>query len=123
MTAARARRPWEDELGRLRWLESRGVGHLADAWRQRATGLRETMTGAADQAARDLNDDRAATWEQAAEELEQIVTVSHAGGAPEAGDIDWAGWHCAELGRHLAALAKGWPDAARRVMDEAGSPE
>jgi hypothetical protein len=124
MTAgARARRPWEDELGRLRWLESRGFTTLATAWRQRAAGLRETMTGAADQAARDLYDDRAATWEQAAEELGEIVGASHAGGVPAAGDVDWAMWHTAELGRHLEALKQAWPGADRPVLDEVGAPE
>jgi hypothetical protein len=42
---------------------------LAETWRQRARGLRDTITGAADTAARDTLDDRAATWDQAAEEL------------------------------------------------------
>jgi hypothetical protein len=122
-----ARQPWRDELTRLRWLEDRGIGHLAEAWRQRAKGLRDTITGASDYCGREQLDDRAATWEQAAEELGEIIGASHVG--PGAAALDWATWHADELGRllteakaEIAALTRR-ADPGGNVLDNAGSPE
>lgn len=124
-SAARAPRPWEDELARLWWLEQHGIAAQAESWRERAELLRATMTGASDQTSRDILDDRADTWEQAAEELDGMLSDSHAG-PPDATDTDWAVWHCAELGRLLEKLAgESGPEAAsafRTVMEEAGHP-
>jgi hypothetical protein len=115
---ARARQPWEDELGRLRWLEQHAIGELAGIWRQRAKGLRETVTGASDYCRREELDDRAATWEQAAEELGEMLAASHAG-PPSASPLDYAQWHLAEVGRILAGMA---PDMTS-VLEHAGAPE
>jgi hypothetical protein len=112
-------------LARLWWLEQHGIAAQAESWRERAELLRATMTGASDQTSRDILDDRADTWEQAAEELDGMLSDSHAG-PPDATDTDWAVWHCAELGRLLEKLAgESGPEAAaafRAVMDQAGGP-
>jgi hypothetical protein len=118
-TRPRTPKPWGAELGRLRWLEQHAIAFLVEEWRHRAEGLRETMTGAADYTARETLDDRAATWDQAAEELSGLVPASRVG-PPAAQDLDWARWHLAEVGRILAGMR---PAEMVSVLAEVGSPE
>jgi hypothetical protein len=109
----RARKPWEDELLRLRWLERR-VTEAAGGWRHTAEELRGTITGAADDAKRDELDVRAAELEGTADELDGLITSSHAGPGGGAGDPDWVRWHLAEVDRLLEARpAREWITAAQ----------
>ena len=99
---SRARKPWEDELLRLRWLE-RKVIDAADGWRVAAAELRSGSRGSAALI-------RAAELDGTATTVDRLVTASHAG--PDgAAALDWARWHAAELGGLLAA------EAARDGLD------
>lgn len=119
----RARKPWEDELARLRWLESRFAGLAADL-EHSARELREKIVPASDIAGLDLLDARAAELAGAAETITGLLAASHAG-PPAASGQDWVQWHLDELSRLLhSARDRGCHcTLAGNIMDGAGNPE
>src|SRR5256885_17267100 len=79
--SSRARQPWEDELNRLRWVEEQTLAVIRDL-REDARTLRETITPAADDQARDSLDARAAELDGAAERIQGVLDASRAGTEP-----------------------------------------
>jgi hypothetical protein len=117
--AGRPRAPWRGELARLRWLEHRLVGVVAE-WQAEARELRvmRSRHPAADLAGRARLLTRAEELDAAAEVLAATITASHAGPV-QAGDLNWAQWHVDELARHLAAASAAVKDG--RIPADTGS--
>jgi hypothetical protein len=102
--SSRARQPWEDELNRLRWVEEQTLAVIRDL-REDARTLRETITPAADDQARDSLDARAAELDGAAERIQGVLDASRAGTEPTS--RQWAQWHVDQLTYHLGVLHGG----------------
>lgn len=104
---------WRDELARLRDLEARWAALAEDA-RYAATALRETITGAADDQARELLDARAAERDDLAAEVERIIADSH---PPHGMGVD----HLAEIGWHVGELIRQRTETTARLAELAAA--
>lgn len=102
--ASRVRKPWEDELNRLRWVEEQVQALIRDL-REDAQMLREKITPAAGGQARAELDARAAELDGAADRIQGVLDASRAGTEPSS--PQWAQWHLDQLTRHLGILHGG----------------
>jgi hypothetical protein len=106
---ANIRQPWQDELNRLRWLETRLLD-LLDDWSETAG---EVHVKADDHAGETLAGGGLTSWdasrsaaimqERCTAEVMGLIQASHAGADP-ADELHWATWHLAQLSRNLDAF-------------------
>jgi hypothetical protein len=100
---------WRDELARLRDLEAR-LNRMAGDLRHGARTIRDTVTGFADDTARDALDTRAAEREDLAGEIEGMIAASD---PPFGMGTD----HLAEIAYHVGELIRQRTESTARLAE------